>query len=323
MVTFKDLDKELLGTWHETTSLFIIVVKNDMHISGYNKQFSEHAAKFTNIFDLITYTHKSAFLSKLNQCIKEESIVSFNTNFSYDKRDVEDIPNTFKITMQYLGDDEIIIVAEPVCPLSHDNAKAYFAMVNEYSSLYRKLQKSEYTLHKKNIELKEKVNEVKHLADYDFLTNIYNRRKIFKELSKEYSRYKRHGHIFSTVMIDVDDFKHMNDTYGHQCGDIVLSEITTLIKSMLREYDSVGRFGGEEFLIILPSTELSQALSFIERMLKKISDTKILLADNQKTHITVSAGVSQIDEEMSLDELISIADTQLYKAKEEGKNRVK
>lgn len=293
-----------------------------MSIVDFSANFKIHSQKFTNIYELVTYTHRNKFTSQLNQCIKEKSVVSFSTNFSYDNTDVEDIPNTFDITMQFLQDDEIIIIAEVVCPLSHDSAKEYFSIINTYSAISRKLQKSEYVLDKKNVQLKDINKELEHLANYDCLTNMYNRRRIFEELDKEYSRFQRLETIFSIAMIDIDHFKNINDSYGHQGGDIVLQTLSENLKSMCREYDSIGRFGGEEFLLILPGTNLEDAKSLLNRMLEKIANTEIELHENKKINITFSAGVSQITPKDTTDTIVASADEQLYQAKETGRNRV-
>ncbi len=160
MLNLDNLNKELLSKFAETSDTMLFVIKNDMSIIDFSPNFQIHSKKFKNIYELITYTHRSEFFVKLNQCIKEQSIVSFKTNFSYDNTDVEDIPNTFNITMQFLQNDKIILVAETVCMFSHDNAKGYFSMMNDYSAISRRLQKSEYNLDKKNLKLKETIKEL-------------------------------------------------------------------------------------------------------------------------------------------------------------------
>lgn len=322
MLSLKDITPVLLEKWDENTDILVVSIANDMTILDYSQSFEKYAQLFSSIEDLITFTHKSQFLSNLSKCIEAQSVLSFVTNFYYEKDNIEDIPQTFKLTMQYIKENEIVIVAEPLPALSHNDAKAYFSMISEYSTISRKLQKSEYELNILNIDLKKQIKEIEYYANYDTLTNVYNRRRIFEELNKEYQKYKRFHRTFSVAMIDIDDFKNVNDTYGHQSGDIVLSELSSVLKSMLRVYDTLGRFGGEEFLILLPETNSDMAKLSIQRMLKEVTNHNIKIVDEQSVSITFSAGVSEIAENMTLNDAIAQADEKLYQAKEDGKNRV-
>jgi len=322
MLELKDLSVELLEEWNKSTNTLQFIIKNDMNIVEYSENFPIDKGSFKNISDFLTHTHRTSFISNLNQCIKEKSVVSFTTNFSYDPTDVEDIPHSYKIIMQYIKDNKIMVVAEPISALTHENSKAYFSMVNDYSNQSRKLQKLEYHLHKKNEELKENMKELEYFANHDTLTSLYNRKRIFEELEKEYSKFKRLNNIFSIVMIDIDDFKNINDEYGHQSGDIVLSKLSSLMKSLSREYDSIGRFGGEEFLIIMPSSDLTSAITLTKRILKIVSETEIVLVNGEKIHIFFSAGVANSQKSISVDDLVAKADMRLYKSKENGKNQV-
>lgn len=322
MYSLDKLSPDILKEWEFTTSTILIVIENDMKIIDYNKKFEEYALKFGYLDQLITYTHKSKFIQNLEKCIKEKKTISFSTNFSFDSLDVEDIPFSYKMVLEYIEENNIVVIAEPISPLSHVDAKSYFSMINEYSSLSRRLQKANYQINKKNDELQKLLVELEYRANYDYLTKLFNRRRIIEELNKEYSKYKRFNQSFSLVMLDIDDFKKVNDTYGHQNGDVVLSKIASELKSMLREIDTIGRFGGEEFLILLPSTKYSFALTFCQRILENIAKKKIVLLDNKEISITLSAGLGEIQENIDIDNLISKVDEQLYKAKNNGKNQV-
>lgn len=322
MIDLSELNKEALLAWNKTTYTYLFFISEDMNILEYSDNFKIYGDKFKNIYELITYTHRSKFSSSVILCIKEKSTISFFTNFSYDNTDVEDIPNSFNITMQYLKKNKILIIAEPISPLSHKDAKEYFAMINDYSSISRKLQKSEYYLNKKNLELSSKIKELEYLTNYDILTGIYTRRRIFEELEKEYNRYKRLKGTFTVAMIDIDLFKNVNDKYGHPNGDIVLKTFASTLKSMCREYDSIGRFGGEEFLLVFPSTNILDAKSLVLRMLKTMNNRKIELSNNIEIKITFSAGLAEVTQDDNVHSIISRSDIQLYKAKNFGRNRI-
>jgi diguanylate cyclase (GGDEF)-like protein len=161
------------------------------------------------------------------------------------------------------------------------------------------------------------------LATTDPLTKIYNRRYINEFLTMETERSRRSQKEFAVVLADVDDFKRVNDTYGHLSGDVVLRAIVGGIISGTRQYDIVGRYGGEEFLIIMPEIDKLAAVDVADRMRRNIENLEIEILDGDKVTVTASFGIAIFDEDgISPDDLLVKADERLYKAKWEGKNRV-
>ena len=168
-------------------------------------------------------------------------------------------------------------------------------------------------------------DKLKNLASHDELTGCFNFRSTMELLEKEIARALRYQTQFSVGMIDIDDFKSKNDEYGHQAGNDVLVAFTTVIKNSLRSIDSVGRYGGEEFIVILPETDAEQALVVMERIRNNLAQTKITSSylDNAK-EITLkfSAGIAAFPHNAKdLKGLIWVADNALLQAKKEGKNR--
>lgn len=173
----------------------------------------------------------------------------------------------------------------------------------------------------KNVLIEKKL---KDLALRDELSGIFNKRKIIIEAKKEFYRYERYNHNLSVLMMDIDLFKRVNDTYGHMAGDETIKAVAKLCKNRLRKSDLIGRYGGEEFLIFLPETILDEALMIAEDIRKLIENTSIFFADTI-INIQVSIGVSSTssyDDKITLDELIYNADKSLYAAKEFGRNCV-
>jgi diguanylate cyclase (GGDEF)-like protein len=162
-----------------------------------------------------------------------------------------------------------------------------------------------------------------NLATLDSLTKIPNRRKIMMELEKESLRSKRYKRPLSVAMIDIDDFKIINDSYGHDVGDLALLKIVEVLKKSLRSTDIVGRYGGEEFLVVMPETNLEGALKAAEKIRKNIETFPLIIKDNVKIPLTVSIGIAntQLYGSDPLT-LLKAADIALYKAKKSGKNRV-
>jgi diguanylate cyclase (GGDEF)-like protein len=162
------------------------------------------------------------------------------------------------------------------------------------------------------------VQELRRLASTDGLTGIYNRSKIEQILTIEVLRARRYKHPLSVIIADIDHFKIVNDTYGHNVGDVVLTGIASMLKEHVREVDLVGRWGGEEFLVVCPETTVDGARKLAEKLRKKI----------EKHHFkdigikTISMGVTQIEKDDWDEDMIKRADKNLYKAKRAGRNRV-
>ncbi len=167
---------------------------------------------------------------------------------------------------------------------------------------------------------RQHAQKMQKLATIDGLTGLLNRRAIMQFGVKEWQRSTRFKHPFSCLIFDIDNFKKVNDTFGHSVGDEVLKFISSVVKSTLRETDALGRFGGEEFLLLATETDPSQAEILAERIREKIEQTSHQSLGD--TNVTVSIGVAQKNGEFSLDELINHADEALYSAKNNGRNRV-
>jgi len=164
---------------------------------------------------------------------------------------------------------------------------------------------------------------LKIMTQQDSLTGIHNRRYLDKRLEEEMTHYKRKNRVFSILMIDIDNFKHVNDTYGHQFGDIILKEIASVSSSIIRGSDILARYGGEEFCIILPDTDKKGAYSFAERLRVLVEEQKQLYEKKENVTVTISIGIAETTKSIeSPGELLSQADTALYTSKANGKNRV-
>ena len=171
-------------------------------------------------------------------------------------------------------------------------------------------------------QLRQCLNELEKLAITDSLTEIWNRRRISELAQREFNRACRYNRPFSLIIFDIDTFKKVNDTYGHAVGDQVLKIIAKTVLGSLRKVDFFGRWGGEEFLVILPEIEVKTAINVAERLRKCIAKTVIPLEENF-LQVTVSIGVASYQPaDKKIDDILQRADQSLYSAKKQGRNQV-
>jgi len=197
-----------------------------------------------------------------------------------------------------------------------EQAKDHYDLVNR--SLIEKLDAQKNLLDSKNkeldivrLELLDKNLALEKTSITDGLTQIYNRRKISDILNDEYQRVLRYKDTFSVILADIDWFKNINDTYGHPEGDKVLYEIAQLMNRCLRVTEHIGRWGGEEFFIVMPNTTAAEAFILSERLRIKIADTVF----QTKRQITCSFGITEYVQNDCLEDIICRADIALYRAK--------
>jgi diguanylate cyclase (GGDEF)-like protein len=171
-----------------------------------------------------------------------------------------------------------------------------------------------------SIESLEYIETISDMANTDFLTGARNRRSFFKEVNAYMEDNEDSANQFAVAMIDIDHFKKVNDTYGHDAGDVAIKELARIIKENIKGSDVVARFGGEEFCIFLKNIDKSSAVELFVRLRLKIANNLIVI-DDKKIQYTVSMGVTFSCDD-GVDEMINQADMALYNAKNAGRNRV-
>ena len=178
------------------------------------------------------------------------------------------------------------------------------------------------------IDLKDAKKELEHQASHDPLTGLYNRRYVMKQMQREVSQAIRYKLDYSLVLIDLDHFKQVNDNYGHAVGDFVLKYVAHELQRNVRCGDLLGRWGGEEFIVLLPYTNASDARLAALQWLQKVQKDPVLLPSGEFLNVGFSAGVSELlfedglSEKDYIDTLLDTADRYLYKAKDAGRDRV-
>ena len=274
----------------------IIILTNKENITNVNKKFLQFFGiddfdKFLetkkNIFDF--FIEEFGFITK-NQIIKQESWLRY----------IKDLPEVDRIVKikNYLHEEKVFTI----------NVEYY-----ENKEHYYVFSLTDIT------QIKEKSNLLEYQASHDRLTGLFNRNKFDEFYSKEVKRSKRYKTELSIIIFDIDDFKIINDTHGHQIGDVVLKEISQIISLHIREQDIAVRWGGEEFLVLLPHTNLDGATTVANKIRTNI---EVYSFTQLNLKITASFGVCELKEDDTDESLILRTDKFLYEAKNNGKNKV-
>lgn len=211
----------------------------------------------------------------------------------------------------------------------------FLKLGNEYTKLLRqviKITRIGDTNQKKLLLAKEQIEhqqaelgvaykKMETLARTDSLTGLSNRRDFYDKFQNEINRFERNGKPFSIVLADIDNFKCINDQYGHDCGDFILEKMSQIMKSMIRKHDILARWGGEEFIMLLPESALAGGIRAAEEIRMHIENESFDY-DEKNLKITITFGISEYDGMLSMDDCIKKADEALYDGKTRGKNCV-
>ena len=190
-------------------------------------------------------------------------------------------------------------------------------VAEELTALQERATKAETEVQR----LQQELDRMSEMASHDLLTGVLNRKGLLEVLEREISRADRMGIDVCLAVLDIDDFKRINDEHGHLVGDAALKHLTDVARSALRPLDSVARYGGEEFVVVLPDTQPEEAVQVITRLQRELT-TQLFLQDDQRLLITFSAGVTRLHGDETTDTALARADAAMYAAKRAGKNRV-
>lgn len=311
----KDLDiTDYLRKIFSKIKLVLLIIDSDNNIIYYNKYFLK-------LLDLDKIIKKN---NLENEIVKKLKLID-----AINKKDKDlNLYNIFSNDKNY--NNHILEIK-----LGKKFEKKLFFIINKIkfdydSSIYKLILLNDITVIKTNEkflqdkikDLNKKLKYAEILASIDPLTKIYNRYKFYEECNKLINLYNRYGTIFSIIMFDIDNFKKINDNFGHITGDNVLKTISTVVSYTIRNTDIFFRWGGDEFIILLPNTNLEGAYISAEKIREVLENTDF---NSEKEHVgkvTCSFGVSTIEKEVDCDELTKKIDSAMYKAKNSGKNRV-
>ena len=226
---------------------------------------------------------------------------------------------TTEIRKSYKKDDLSIIA---LSSNEDDEVNAMFLKHGANDYIKKPFSKEEFSCRINNtIEALENLNIATNHANRDFLTGLYNRRYFFNNMQDYMEDIENSSEKFAVAMIDIDHFKTVNDTYGHDNGDKVIVHLSEILNSSTNHKDMVARFGGEEFCVVLKNVNQFSAMDIFNRMRAEVEKTAVYTQNNEEIRFTISIGVVMSSDE-SLEDLINDADMMLYKAKQNGRNQV-
>jgi len=266
-------------------------------------------------FEVITVAHGEEALGML-QAKPDISLVITDYNMPV----MDGLELTLEIRKTY-PKDELCILALSGNEDSEVSAMFLKHGANDY--IKKPFSKEEFSVRVNNsIEALENIQMVTNYANRDYLTGLYNRRYFFNTINEYVDEVKESGERFAVAMIDIDNFKNINDTYGHDIGDKVIISLADILKSSTNPRDIVARFGGEEFCVVLKNINRFSAIDIYERIRQTVEEFVLPINKEESIHFTISIGATLHNVEESIEEAINQADMMLYKAKKNGKNQV-
>ncbi len=294
-------------------SIGIAVIDPEIKIIFWNQWLAEHSMISSDtitgreLLSVFPDLKKANFLKKIRAVFDSGQPVFFNNKVSAN-------PFPFHSGRSYIEKqltpmEQTVIIS----PMKDPEGNIEHALITVFDI-------SDWISNQRNLlDSKEAMERLSHT---DELTQIPNRRNIMDRLTEELRTHIRKKRPMAIAMLDIDHFKKINDAYGHQCGDMILHDTAQLMSNLLRDYDAVGRYGGEEFLIILPETTSEQSLTICNRIRLTVQNHNFIYK-GRELQVTVSIGIAakQAGESIIPDRLIAEADRYLYVAKESGRNR--
>ena len=287
----------------------ILVVDDSMVIRMQIKIMLENL-----FFEVITVAHGEEALAMLQNHIDISLVLT-----DYNMPVMDGLELTSEIRKTYSKDDLSIIA---LSGNEDEETSALFLKKGANDYIKKPFSKEEFSCRINNsVEALENLHLVTNHANRDFLTGLYNRRYFFAHMNDYIDEICQSSEKFAVAMVDIDFFKQINDTHGHDIGDKVIIHLSEILTSTTNHRDIVSRFGGEEFCVVLKNVNRFSAHDIFERLREEVERTRVCLDNSQDINFSVSIGATMSSEE-SLEESIAQADMMLYKAKQDGRNRV-
>jgi len=302
----------------EATRVSVALLSSDGHLISSNpafeglKQISPDANTFREIVAPVARTEFDGLFRNLQ---REHKTIRSDLDFG-----LEDQPRRYSCLFIPVEDGGILFLGEPVLT-SFDLPEKYQRLLQNFQRVNAELKETQQALGRKQTELEAVIAQANEVSHTDALTLLANRKQIIADLQRQVMFSERYQEPFSISMLDFDHFKEINDTYGHAAGDEVLRFVALQLRDHVRLPDLVGRYGGEEFLVLLPNSTVKAASEQAERLCSQVRTTPIVCG-KLVIHMTISIGIAQyrIHQE-NWEQLLERADRALYQAKMNGRDR--
>lgn len=304
-----------IGEIFNNIHAMIALAGNDGALISWNHAFDEYKqapASTNNLGDFFSESDRHHVISKLSARSQEHWVAETILKN-------EDRPVFCDCTLLQLPDDHVLFIAERI--ESNPAVQKLIGRLFRQARMFRiESETAKKIARNKQIEMESVMIQAREVAQIDPLTFLLNRRMIVRELQNEVLRAKRYNSMLSISVIDVDNFKFVNDTYGHSTGDEVLRQVAYQLRDHIRQPDAVGRYGGEEFLILLPNSDSNAAMEQAIRLGREIREMAVTIKEHSLS-VTVSVGIAQFNPEVDTwDTLLNRADNAMYEAKSKGRD---
>lgn len=301
----------------EHIQAMVVLVERDGNLVSWNRAFESHKTNCPqagNLQDCFAEKEKAKLFDRLQLNQPDQFVIEFGS-------DLDEKTIFYNCSLIPLDDDRFLFIAE-----RSDTNSSLHEIIQHLSRRLKMFQVESESAKKiarnKQTEVEAILTQAKELSNVDALTFLPNRRMIVRELQDEVLRAGRYNTPLSISVVDVDFFKNVNDTYGHLVGDEVLRNVAYQLRDHIRHPDLAGRYGGEEFLILLPNTESAEAAEQALRLCKYVRETKVHV-NNHVLSVTISIGVTQFQPGADTwDSLLNRADNAMYEAKSNGRDRL-
>ena len=291
----------------ESTSLLVILLNKEGDLLSWNPAFDllkQIRGEETQLKDFLASSSEELFDQLLSTTLNQRIRTKGNLQFAGEERS-----DDFVCLFIPMPGQRVLLIAEPV------------ALISELEAVTADLQRTKRILTIKETELKAVIAQADEVSHTDALTFLPNRKQIIGDLQREVIFSDRYGTPLTISMVDIDHFKKVNDTYGHTVGDDVLRSLAGELRDHIRYPDTIGRYGGEEFLIVLPHSILKAATEQAERLCRHVRDL-VIKSGEHEIMVTVSLGVAQYKiHNEDWEAFLSRADAALYRAKNNGRDQ--